>query len=197
MCKETSKALRRRWIEDHNGEFPWKALFSGRGIDIGSGDDPLPFEGCEPFDQQHGDANEMLKYFKPGTFNYVHASHILEHVKDAKASIGQWIKLLKKGGHLIGEVPSWELYEHRRPISIWNPDHKSTWSMWSKKGGGALPHYHAPTFFADVAKAFGASIVQVRLVDTNYNYQLGGQVDQTFHEDEGVECFIEFVLKKT
>lgn len=186
--KETSKAMNRRVREEKLTGFPWKRIFSGKGLDIGSGDDLLP--GAQPFDKEHGDAEHILDFFKPETFDFVHASHVLEHMHNPTMALSDWFQILKPNGYLIGEVPSWELYEGKRDRSVFNPDHKSTFSMWRKKGGAALPHYHAPTFFTDF------NPTSVRLIDTNYDYLKGASVDQTFRYEDGVECFIEFVLQK-
>ena len=189
---ETSKAMTRRWVEDMIGDFPWKSLFVGKGIDVGCGPDKVQIDDCIGFDQGDGDANDLCRYFKSNTFDYLHASHILEHMKDAKSSLTTWSNIVKKGGHIIGEVPSWELYEGKRPRSIWNDDHKSTWSMWNKFGGTELPHHYAPDFF----KSDLFDIKLLRLVDSNYDYTIGASIDQTNTESNAVECFIEFVLIK-
>lgn len=190
MSKETSKAMRRRWLEAEEGIFPWRKVFVGRGLDIGSGDDPVPLEGCQPFDQGDGDANLIDTLFPTASFDYVHASHVLEHMHDISDCLKRWCSLLKTGGYLVGEVPSWELYEHKRDRSIFNPDHKSTWSQWNKKGGSELPHYFAPDLFASVE---GMEVLLCRLVDTDYDYKAGG-VDQTYPQGSTTECFIEFCL---
>lgn len=184
--------MNRRRQEESEGGLPWSKILSGHGLDIGSGDDLLP--GAIPFDKEDGDANNLAQYFPSRTFDFLHASHVLEHVFDPAECVRDWLSLLKPGGHLVGEVPSWELYEGKRPTSIWNPDHKTTWSMWSKKGGSVLPHIFAPDFFA----SFGnTEVVSLRLIDTNYNYLTGASVDQTYDFSHGVECYIEFVLRKT
>lgn len=189
--KETSKALERRMREDPE---KWKAIFKGKGVDIGSGDNLLDVPGCEPFDKEHGDANRILDFLKARTYDYVHCSHVLEHVFDPSQCVEDWLDLLKPGGYLVGEVPSWELYEGKRPTSVFNPDHKTTFSMWNKVGGSVLPHFHAPYFFSTFSDS--ATIHSVRLIDTNYDYCVGASVDQTFDFEKRVECFIEFVLQK-
>lgn len=198
--KETTKAMRRRlFVEKEINGFQWKDIFKGKGVDIGSGDDPLPFTGCQPFDISDGDANNILDHLEEGIFDYVHASNVLEHMIDPMQAILGWWKLLKPGGYLIGEVPSWELYEGKRDLSIYNPDHKSTWSMWNLTGGSKLPHYFAPLFFSIFQSGNtneNSKIIKLQLIDTNYDYLKGSSVDQTFKESDEVECFIEFVLKK-
>src|SRR5216683_4330096 len=145
MAKETSKALRRRWQES---AFPWKKIFTGKGIDVGAGDDPLPFEGCIPFDWEQGDANKLSTYFPANAFDYLHASQVLEHMHDPFAAIEDWTKIVKLGGHLVITVPEMSLYgdilwgEHG---SRYNPDHKSTYSFGLKRSGAPI-HVYVPDF---------------------------------------------------
>lgn len=175
---------------------PWDDIFKGKGVDIGSGDDPLQIPDCVHFDQEDGDANHILDYLEEGSFDFVHASHVLEHLHDPTQALKDWSKLLKPGGYIVGEVPSWELYEGKRERSVFNPDHKSTFSLWSKKGGTELQHFYALEFFPKVAALSGMDLVSLRLIDTNYNYCVGASIDQTFPFENAVECYIEFFLQK-
>jgi SAM-dependent methyltransferase len=195
MSNETSKAMKRRWKEDDDTGQPfWGNMFKGGiGIDVGCGPDKLPFENCIGFDVQDGDANDLSKYFPDNHFDYIHASHVLEHMIDPRKAFESWIKVLKPWGNIIGEVPSWELYEGKRDRSIWNPDHRSTWSMWSLMGGRELPHYYAPLFFTSFDEL---NMHRLHLVDSNYDYTIGSSIDQTNTPGNEVECFIEFVLQK-
>lgn len=191
--RETSKASRRRYIEEFQGGFAWKSLLQGKGIDIGPGDDLLPVEGCQGFDMEDGDANVIHEYFPENHFNYVHASQCLEHMHDPNQAIRNWVKIVKPSGHLIITIPDWDLYEGRTFPSRWNPDHKASFSMSSKESSAPI-HIYIPHFLKsleDVAKT-----VLYRLVDTNYNYDTGTSVDQTYDESAGVEAFIEIVLQK-
>lgn len=189
--KETSKAMRRRWVEDAKGLFPWKKIFKGKGIDVGPGDDPLPLEDVKTFDQVDGDANKLHEYFKTGEFDYLHSSQCLEHMNDPKQALESWIKVVKKGGHLVISIPSWELYESMIWPSRYNPDHKSSWSL-SIKDSPAPHHVLLP----DWLNQFPVNVELCRLVDTNYDYKVGTSKDQTYDESDGVECWIEFVLRK-
>lgn len=192
MANETAKATRRRTQEEKDGMFPWSTILKGKALDIGCGPDLLKIPGCEGWDLRDGDCNDMRPYFPSDTFDLLHASHVLEHMRDAKASVESWLSILKPGGYLVGEVPSWELYEGKRDTSIWNMDHKSTWSMWSMKGGKILPHHYAPDFFTQ----FNVDVLLLRIVDTNYDYCVGASRDQTWGVGNKTECFIEFCLKK-
>lgn len=189
--KEASKAMRRRWCEDESGVFPWRSIFQGKGIDVGCGDDLLPFEDCQPFDMQHGDANRLGDYFPEGTFDYLHASQCLEHMVDPWEAFRQWLKVVKPGGYLIVTVPDWVAYEGMQWPSQWNGDHKSTWSM-IYRGSIAPIHVYVPDFL----KGFPVKVNLSRFVDTNYDYAVATTIDQTFSESESVEAFIEFVVQK-
>lgn len=193
MANETSKAMRRRWCEDADGLFPWRKVFTGRGIDVGCGPDPLPFEWCTPFDQEHGDANKLSSYFEPASFDYLHASQALEHMHDP-AVLWDWMKLLKPGGHAVITVPSWELYEGMRWPSVYNPDHKSTWSMSLMGSPAGKNHVHVPSFLEGGKRVAHAPLA--RQLAVNYDYKVGVTRDQTWVEADGVEPWIEFVLRK-
>jgi SAM-dependent methyltransferase len=171
--------------------FPWRDIFRGRGVDVGCGPDQLPFPGCEPFDKEQGDANHLSRHLRHNTFDYLHSSQSLEHMLDPAAALADWLKVLKRGGHAVVTVPSWELYEGMVWPSRYNPDHKSTFSM-SVRGSPAPAHACLPGWLG----RFHAEVLLCRLVDTNYEYAVGVTRDQTWDESDGVEAFIEFVLRR-
>lgn len=187
---ESSKAMRRRLVEDAPG-FSWHEIFRGRGIDVGCGPDKLPFPDYIGFDTKDGDANHLSDYVPLAWFDYVHGSQVLEHMRDPVAALKDWIILVKPGGYIIQTVPSWELYEGMIWPSRSNPDHKSTWSMW-QKGSPAPIHCKLPEWLDQ----FGCEVLLCRLVDDNYDYKVGTSRDQTWVEADGVECFLEFCLRK-
>ena len=191
---ETAKATRRRFIEHNTGVFPWLDIFRGhKGLDVGCGDDPLPFDDCRGFDRKDGDANVLSNYFAQYTFDYLHASQCLEHMHDPVAALREWIKVVKHEGHIIVTVPDVVLYEGFAWPSRFNPDHKSTWSLCYRRSLCPL-HIYVPDFlkgFEDVAECR-----LVRLLDTNYDFRVMTTRDQSYHESDGVECWIEFVLQK-
>ena len=198
--KETSKAMRRRWLEDADGAQPWnwKSIFTGHGIDVGPGDNPLPFEDCLRFDMEQGDANKLGSYFAPETFNYIHASQVLEHMHDPLAALCEWNSLLKPGGHSIISVPEMSLYgdilwgEHG---SRYNPDHKATFSFGLRNSGAPI-HIYLPDFVSTVEEKSGVKCIFSRVVDTNYDYKVGFTRDQTYHECDGVEAWVELLFRR-
>jgi SAM-dependent methyltransferase len=113
----------------------YSSFMSGRVLDIGAGDD-LCVSHVQPFDKEQGDANHILDYLKPATFDAVHSSHALEHMRDPVWCLSDWWALVKPGGFLITVVPDEDLYEQGLWPSLFNSDHKNTFrikgaSSWS------------------------------------------------------------------
>lgn len=189
---EASKAMRRRFIEDQTGVFPWMKLFTGVGIDVGCGPDKIPFDACTAFDLEQGDANDLTGYFKAGEFDYLHASQCLEHMRDPVSALTSWIEVVKPGGHLIVTIPDFVLYEGLIFPSRFNSDHKSTWSIWLKDSPAPI-HCYLPSWLLQFANV---EIIRCTVVDNNYDYKVLTKRDQTYDEEDGVEAFIEFVLRK-
>jgi len=103
-------------------------FMNGRVLDIGCGDD-LCVPHAVPFDQQEGDANHILSYLQPQSFDCVHSSHCLEHVLDPAQCLKDWWSLVKPGGFLITVVPDEDFYEQGNWPSLFNPDHKHTFRL--------------------------------------------------------------------
>jgi len=189
---ETSKAMRRRMVEDELGIFNWGEIINGDGIDVGCGPDKVWDDNCIAFDQEQGDANKISEYFTR-KFDYLHASQCLEHMHDPYAAIVEWLKIVKKGGHAIISIPDWTLYEGRVWPSRYNPDHKSTWSF-TFESSPSKHHINIYKFLTKLSHICYAK--RVMLIDNNYDYSVSPNTDQTFEESNGVEAFIEMVLCK-
>ena len=189
---ETSKAQKRREKET---DFPWPEIFKGRGLDVGSGDDPLLIAGCEPFDLPDGGGDDITQ-FVDGKFDYIHGSQVLEHAISPVTMIRTWLEVLNPKGYIVATIPDWALYEKRIWRSQWNNGHNWAWTLSQYELGderaAGVPLVYVPQFLEN----FDAKVLVSRLIDTNYDYSLSPSVDQTLDPDKGVEAFIEFVLKK-
>src|ERR1700746_1334791 len=110
MAQETSKCYPRR---RERGDF--KRYLTGEGIDVGCGDDPLRIEegSVRGYDRLDGDALYMTGVPGEG-YDFVYSSHCLEHMRDVKLALTNWLRILKPGGILYVVVPDFELYEKRR-----------------------------------------------------------------------------------
>lgn len=104
-----------------------KQILRGSGIDIGCGPDPVS-ETVRKFDMGDGDANKISEFVKE-QFDFVYASHCLEHMHFPAKAIAEWWKLVKPGGHLFFMVPDEDLYEQGVFPSRFNPDHKATFTL--------------------------------------------------------------------
>jgi SAM-dependent methyltransferase len=141
-------------------------LDKGRILDIGAGIDPITKDAVI-FDKAQGDAQEIQKYFSKESFDTVFSSHCLEHMVDPRAAIANWFSLVKIGGHLITIVPDEDLYEQGHFPSIFNSDHKSTFTIsksnsWSPVSINCL----------DLFSSLGGEIVYLKQQSDNYNFSL-------------------------
>lgn len=101
----------------------------GKGLDIGCGNDPVRPD-VRRFDVEHGDANCVTQSIHElESFDYVFSSHCLEHMRDPIAALEDWWKLVKPGGALFVIVPDEDLYEQGYWPSLFNGDHKSTFTI--------------------------------------------------------------------
>ena len=152
-----TKAL---WDEFEHG------IVSGDGIDIGCGSDPIT-ERVKRFDVEDGDANEITKYVDR-QFDFVFSSHCLEHMHNPKAALDEWWQLVKAGGHLIVIVPDEDLYEQGYFPSLFNEDHKSTFTL-SKERSWSPVSFN----ILELIKSLGDSqLVKAELQDKGYDRSL-------------------------
>ena len=141
-----------------------RRYLTGAVLDIGCGPD-LVVPHAKPFDIEDGDANSILNYLSPGTFDCVHSSHCLEHMTNVPSALAQWWALVKPGGYLVTVVPDEDLYEQGMWPSVFNPDHKATFRL-------NKPESWSPVSYdirALVAGLPGAEIVDCALHDRGYD----------------------------
>lgn len=106
----------------------------GKGIDIGCSNYNRAISDNVDLYNDHqtgklevticGDATYM-KEIENETYDFVIASHILEHIVSPDLAIKNWYRILKPGGHLVICVPERDLFEFRTELpSYKNEDHK-------------------------------------------------------------------------
>jgi len=96
-------------------------------LDIGPGQDKIT-ESAKGFDVADGDAQFIDNYLSQ-KFQCVFSSHCLEHMEDPRDALRRWGELVEIGGSLIIIVPEEDLYEQGHFPSIFNSDHKSTFTL--------------------------------------------------------------------
>lgn len=147
----------------------------GEGLDIGCGPDPVA-PGVVCFDVGDGDANSILTHLQR-PFDFVFSSHCLEHMHDPVRALRDWWQLVRPGGHLVVIVPDEDLYEQGYFPSLFNPDHKATFTIakrasWSPKSINLL----------DLANSLeNGEVVSIELQDAGYDrrYLSHGRVNHT------------------
>lgn len=145
-----------------------RSVLRGEGIDIGCGADPV-LPGVMPFDIADGDANEILRHVHR-QFDFVYASHCLEHMRDPRAALAQWWQLVKPGGVLFVIVPDEDLYEQGYWPSRFNRDHK--WTFTIAKHASWSP---VSVSLLDLARSLpGGELLDIRLFDAGYDRRLQG-----------------------
>ena len=149
---------------------------------------------CRGWDMEHGDAQYMSGLANE-SFDFVHSSHCLEHMRDPHVAIQNWFRLIVPGGHLIITVPDEDLYEQGGNIvngnfhSCYNSDHKMSITIfkhasWSPNSINVF----------DLIKSLGpeAKTIKVELQDGTYQYDMP-KYDQTLGT---AECSIEFIVQR-
>jgi SAM-dependent methyltransferase len=191
--QETSKALIRRL---HDVRFA-NTYFVGNGIDIGCGPDPLTkysqqfplMTGIKEWDVADGDAQVMANA-ADDSYDFVHSSHCLEHMRDPYEAFDNWLRICKPGGHIITTIPDEDLYEQGVWPSTHNGDHKTSWTIlkdasWSPNSINLLEFLYQ---YKDKIE-----VLKVELINGAFIYNVQ-RFDQTYHSIS--ECAIEFVVRK-
>lgn len=175
----------------------------GDGIDIGSGNDSLALyyeffplmSSCKGWDLPDGDA-QALATIENSTFDFVHSSHCLEHMKDPHLALHNWLRILKPGGHLICLVPDEDLYEQGVFPSTFNPDHKHTFTI--HKRNSWSPNSINVTGMLSAVKS-NIEILKIELLNATYRYKISRLTSQNRFDQTLTpvgESAIEFVIKK-
>lgn len=125
MSNETSKC---QVMRERRGDFD--LYLKGVGIDIGCGPDILKIKQGTVHGWDLADGDAMLMEGVPDeTYDFVYSSHCLEHLRDVRLALKNWVRILKTGGFLYFVVPDYALFEGYQWPSKYNGDHKHSFSM--------------------------------------------------------------------
>jgi SAM-dependent methyltransferase len=96
--------------------------------------------------------------FTDGSVDTVFASHVLEHVRDARLALGDWFRAIRTGGFIVCIVPHQFLYERKQaPPSDWSGEH--------------LRFYTPASLLREVEEALEPNSYRVRhLADNDFGY---------------------------
>ena len=103
----------------------------GLGLDVGSGNRTLNPNMITVDNWADGVDYKMeadnLHKFKDKTFDFVYASHVLEHLKSPLEAIEEWLRVVKKGGYVIIITPDKRFIPQKGCGG--DPQHKYDWSQ--------------------------------------------------------------------
>jgi SAM-dependent methyltransferase len=191
--KECSKSIPRRLSQPNF----LNKYFVGRGLDIGGKPDPLALyvelfgrmDSVCTWDLEHGDA-QLLAGVADESYDFVHSSHCLEHLRDPREGLVNWLRVVKPGGHLVILVPDEDLYEQGQFPSTFNGDHRWTFTIF-KAGSWSPRSLNVLTLVSELAPQ--AEAVKIERLDATYRHALP-RFDQTVTPVG--ECGIEIILRK-
>jgi predicted SAM-dependent methyltransferase len=165
----------------------------GRGIDVGCGPDPLKREDWPkitevvPYDIVLGNVDaQFLPEIKDAEFDFLHSSHNLEHLKNPRVALTNWLRVIKPGGFVVVTAPDELLYEQGKWPSRFNESHLVSLTMRSMPilpGSVNIPH---------LLWKLAVDVEHLTLLTENWDPAKLGQ-DQTLLD---AECSIEFVVRK-
>ena len=173
--KETSKCHNLRIEQGHFDKY-----LHGKGIDIGCGDDPLiVMKGSViSWDLPQGNA-ELLDGISDNSLDFAYSSHCLEHLENVENALKNWCRVVKPGGFLHFSVPDYTLYEKDTFPSLFNPDHKHTFSIKiQREEVGRNNHFHKNDI-EKILKDNDFDLLEFNLEDVGYDYTLEKNIDQT------------------
>lgn len=193
---EASKAYLRRSAAAAS----YKHVITGDVLDVGCGHDLMPHAAfprvtaVRGYDLVlgHKDA-QTLPEVADESYDTVHSSHCLEHMRAPIVALFNWLRVLKPGGYLIVTVPDWDLYEHRVWPSQFNTDHKWAFTM-SRELSVDHPHLISVPLMLEALETLQLGEAQsTHLCSEGFDFQAPPSVDQTLGT---CECAIEFVFQK-
>jgi SAM-dependent methyltransferase len=144
----------------------------GHGLEIGASDCPYPFANCKMdyadfFNDERADylgkkgfislspPSCLLTSVIDGYYNFIYASHVLEHTPNPLRTLEEWVRVVRNGGIIYLVVPNknktydtlretttLEWFEHRYQNNIWDFSIDEISLMVTKTKG--LPHYDVP-----------------------------------------------------
>ncbi len=191
--RECSKSIVRRLLSANYAT----RYFRGSGIDIGGAPDPLALyrslfplvANIKTWDMADGDA-QFMAGVADETYDFVHSSHCLEHLNDAREGLKNWFRILRPGGYLTITFPDEDLYEQGTFPSTFNKTHKWTFTIFKPASWSANS-----LNVVDLASSLGpaAHVIKIEQIDVAYRYDLP-RFDQTLTPVS--ESCIELVLRK-
>jgi SAM-dependent methyltransferase len=183
---ETSKL-----VEKRKSLGIYDKYFIGSGLEIGGWNDPLIINGKPIKQHTLPDGSTHKLSFKDNEFDFLYASHVLEHFSNTIEVLKEWLRVVKPGGYVYFAVPDFFLYEKCCNPSRYNNAHKAFFclpsGLYAEKPNAINLEEFLIENFSD------HEIKELRIEDNNYNYDLSDAIDQT---RGNASCQIDCCLRK-
>ncbi len=108
-----------------------KEVCKGRGLDIGYNNPDWIFPGSLGIDKSESSPWEAMNLPKPPhgwgeLWDFVHSSHVLEHLPDWTAALNYWHTVLEKSGVVFLYLPDhsqkyWRTHSNRKHLHAFTP----------------------------------------------------------------------------
>lgn len=141
------------------------------------------------WDLEDGDA-QFMEGVPDATFDFVHSSHCLEHIRDPGQALTNWLRILKPGGFMVVMIPDEDLYEQGTFPSTFNKDHKHTFTIY-KTQSWSDHSVNLTQLLLNLGPE--AAIEKIELMTASYRFDLP-RFDQTVTPVG--ESAIEFIVRK-
>ena len=195
MAAEQSKAAKRRFAD---GAFHLR-YFAGHGLDVGGKPDPLGryvgafarLQSCRTWDLEDGDA-QFLAGVPDDSLDFVHSSHCLEHLRDPREGLSNWVRVVRPGGYVVVTVPDEDLYEQGGWPSRFNPDHKWTFTVYKRASWSP----RSVNVLGLVGSLAPRAAVERVVLHRDFFDDAPAAVGRDQTRTLVAECAIEFVLRK-
>ena len=146
-------------------------------------------QSVRTWDLEDGDAQYMAGV-PDDSVDFIHSSHCLEHLRDPREGMRNWMRVLRPGGHLIVTVPDEDLYEQGQFPSTFNRDHKWTFTIF-KSSSWSDSSINVLELLQELGPA--AEPLRIEQLSSTYRFDLP-RYDQTLTPVG--QCGIEFIVRK-
>ena len=192
MPNEASKALHRRLRDPMFRD----VYFVGDALDVGAGGDGLSMQrehwphltSVREWDMPDGDG-QTLETIPDDSFDLVHSSHFLEHVRDPLEALRHQLRVLRPGGHIVAMIPDEDMYEQGVFPSTFNVDHKTTWTTFKARSWSPVSQ-SAVILVASLGDV--VELLKAEKIQEGYDWT-APRIDQT---GGAAACAVELVLRK-
>ena len=102
--------------------------------------------------------------FADGEFDFVLASHVIEHVTDPIRTLKEWVRVARTYVYVV--VPDREVFDRDKPLTRWEEQLERYRMRWTYQGDG-MTHWSvwSPDSFVEMCTHMGLPVLEVQVPD--------------------------------